>query len=102
MEKFKMDRKRLQKLAGIITENYISESIPQNVMNKGFKYVGETLEFDPGSDYFFELNDFFAEIRYTWDVPESEVEKYISSLSYEGGKIFSTYGGSKQLELVQR
>jgi hypothetical protein len=47
MEKFKMDRKRLQKLAGIITENSISESIPQNamkqipqnVMKMGFKYV---------------------------------------------------------------
>jgi hypothetical protein len=97
-----MDRKRLQKLAGIITENYISESIPSNVMNQRFKYVGKTLEIEPGSDVFDSLNDFFAEIRFSWDTSESEVENYINSLSYEGGKIVSNYSGTKQVELVKQ
>ena len=96
-----MDKNRLQKLAGIITENYISESIPSNVMNQRFKYVGKTLEIEPGSDVFDSLNDFFAEIRYSWDTTEDEVQKYIDSLSYEGGKIVSNYSGTKQIELVK-
>ena len=97
-----MDRKRLQKLAGIITENYVSESIPQNVMNQKYKYVGKTLEIEPGSDVFDSLDDFFAEIRYSWDTTETEVQKYIDSLSYEGGKIVSNYSGTKQVELVKQ
>jgi hypothetical protein len=102
MEKFKMDRKRLQKLACIITENYVSESIPQNVMNQKYKYVGKTLEIEPGSDVFDSLDDFFAEIRYSWDTTETEVQKYIDSLSYEGGKIVSNHSGTKQVELVKQ
>jgi hypothetical protein len=68
MEKFKMDRNRLQKLAGIITENYDTEleqnilakedvnsdGVPlnkaSNIMNRRVKYVGKLFEFDPLSD----------------------------------------------------
>jgi hypothetical protein len=114
MEKFKMDRKRLQKLAGIITENSISESIPQNamkqipqnVMKMGFKYVGKILEFEPGQDYFHSLDDFYAEVRFGWDVTDDEVEKYLDSLSYEpvypNGRIVSNYSGKKTVELIKQ
>ena len=97
-----MDKKRLKKLAGIMTESVISESIPQNVMNQKFKYVGKILEFDPSDDLIFDsLNHFFAIVRWGWDKREDEAEKYINSLSYEGGKIVSNYSGKKTIELVK-
>ncbi len=93
--------KRLLELAGITPETYISESIPGNVMNQRFKYVGKTLKFEPDSNVFDSLHDFFAEIRFSWDTTESEVKKYIDSLSYEGGKIVLNHSGKKQVELVK-
>ena len=99
---YKMDKQRLQKLAGIITENSISESIPSNVMKQRFKYVGKTLELDPTENVFNSLEDFFAELRFSWDTSKSEVEKYIKSLSYENGKIVSNLGGKKTVELMKQ
>lgn len=93
--------KRLLELAGITPETYISESIPANVMNQRFKYVGKTLQIEPTENVFDSLNDFFAEIRFSWDTSESEVKKYIDSLSYEGGKIVLNRSGKKQVELVK-
>jgi len=102
-----MDKQRLQKLAGIITENSISEyvhpSIPSNVMKQRFKYVGKTLELEPTENVFNSLEDFFAELRFSWDTSDaSEVEKYINSLSYENGKIVSNLGGKKTVELMKQ
>ena len=101
-----MDKQRLQKLAGIITENSISEyvhpSIPSNVMKQRFKYVGKTLEIDPTENVFDSLEDFFTEIQFSWDASESEVENYINSLSYENGKIVSNLGGKKTVELMKQ
>jgi len=101
-----MDKQRLQKLAGIITENSISEyvhpSIPYSILKQRFKYVGKTLEIDPTENVFDSLEDFFTEIQFSWDASESEVEKYINSLSYENGKIVSNLGGKKTVELMKQ
>jgi len=101
-----MDKKRLKKLAGVITESVISESIPQNVMNQKFKYVGKILQFDPNDEVIFNsLYDFFAVVRWGWDKGEAEAEKYINSLSYgisdttSIGMIASDYDGEKKIEL---
>lgn len=94
--------KRLLELAGITPETYISESIPTSVMNQRFKYVGKVLEIEPDSNVFDSLNDFFTELRFSWDTSESNVKKYINSLSYEGGKIVSNYSGKKTVELVKQ
>jgi hypothetical protein len=96
-----MKMKRLLELAGITSETYISESIPSSVRNQRFKYVGKTLQLDPTENKFNSLDDFFAELRFSWDTTESEVKKYINSLSYEGGKIVSNHSGTKQVELVR-
>ncbi len=93
--------KRLLELAGITPETYISESIPSSVRNQRFKYVGKTLQLDPTENKFNSLDDFFAELRFSWDTSENEVKKYINSLSYEGGKIVSNHSGTKQVELVR-
>ena len=93
--------KRLLELAGITPETYISESIPSSVRNQRFKYVGKTLQLDPTENKFNSLDDFFAELRFSWDTSENEVKKYIDSLSYEGGKIVSNHSGTKQVELVR-
>jgi hypothetical protein len=98
-----MDKKRLQKLAGVITENVISEGIPQNVMSQKFNYVGNILEFDPTEYLTFDtLNDFFAIVRWGWDKDEDEIEEYLNSLSYENGKIVSNYSGKKTVELIKQ
>jgi hypothetical protein len=96
-----MKMKRLLELAGITPETYISESIPSSVRNQRFKYVGKTLQLDPTENKFNSLDDFFAELRFSWDTSENEVKKYINSLSYEGGKIVSNHSGTKQVELVR-
>jgi hypothetical protein len=96
-----MKMKRLLELAGITPETYISESIPSSVRNQRFKYVGKTLQLDPTENKFNSLDDFFAELRFSWDTSENEVKKYIDSLSYEGGKIVSNHSGTKQVELVR-
>ena len=96
-----MEMKRLLELAGITPETYISESIPASVRNQRFKYVGKTLQLDPTENKFNSLDDFFAELRFSWDTSENEVKKYIDSLSYEGGKIVSNHSGTKQVELVR-
>jgi hypothetical protein len=96
-----MKMKRLLELAGITSETYISESIPSSVRNQRFKYVGKTLELDPTENKFNSLDDFFAELRFSWDTSENEVKKYINSLSYEGGKIVSNHSGTKEVELVR-
>jgi hypothetical protein len=71
-------------------------------MNQRFKYVGKVLEIEPDSNVFDSLNDFFTELRFSWDTSESNVKKYINSLSYEGGKIVSNYSGKKTVELVKQ
>jgi hypothetical protein len=96
-----MKMKRLLELAGITPETYISESIPSSVRNQRFKYVGKTLQLDPTENKFNSLDDFFAELRFSWDTSENKVKKYIDSLSYEGGKIVSNHSGTKQVELVR-
>lgn len=97
-----MKMKKLLELSGIIKENSISESIPSNVMKQRFKYVGKTLELEPTENVFNSLEDFFAELRFSWDTSKSEVEKYIKSLSYENGKIVSNLGGKKTVELMKQ
>lgn len=97
-----MKMKKLLELSGIIKENSISESIPSNVMKQRFKYVGKKLELDPTENVFNSLEDFFAELRFSWDTSKSEVEQYINSLSYENGKIVSNLGGKKTVELMKQ
>lgn len=98
-----MDKNRLQKLAGIITEDKSTEGVPlssvPNIMNRRVKYVGGLFEIDPSADtsikkimdprygesYIFDsLEEFLTYIRWGLDWPESEIEEYIDSLKVVG------------------
>ena len=94
-----MDKNRLQKLAGIISE---AKVLPREVMRKPYMYIGRILQFDKKSDSIFDtLTDFYAEVMSGWDRGEKEADKYLSSLSVEGDKIVSTYSGKKTVELKE-
>ena len=106
-----MTKERLQKLAGILTEEN-QMNLPSDIMNQKWKYVGDILQFDRPEDHLFDnLHDFHAEVMSSWDKGEGEAKKYLQSLSVEGGEydnalniltIVSNYSGKKTVELRKR